>query len=231
MKTGAVAETAFKDPVFAGLTEEIRNDVIRLTEWRRFADGERLCGHGEPTDGVYIVVAGHLCLSATANDGRQHVLDIYSPGTWIGESSVLDGGPRACDNYSYGVVEILQLRPANLELLLERHYPLARAIMRLEAQRIRALVDLVQVNFVKPIENRLAHRLFVFSRMSDLARDAGRTLEIELTQETIAQMIGATRQRVNQVLRRWQKAGIVDLLRGGGVHIRDRSSLEALSCL
>jgi CRP-like cAMP-binding protein len=223
------ANALVADPAFRHLPREATADILRVAELRSFEDGQRLCSRGEDSDGIYIIVSGNLCLSATTEDGRQHVIDIYSPGVWIGESSVLDQGPRACDTYAVGPTVILQLHPSDVETLMQKHYAVARALLRLEAARLRTLVEVIQINSARQIESRLAFRLLHFCRTSDKVRDVGSKIEIELTQETIASMIGSTRQRVNQLLRQWRKEGLVELTKSGRVNVCDRERLAEKS--
>jgi CRP/FNR family transcriptional regulator, cyclic AMP receptor protein len=92
---------------------------------------------------LYCVIKGSIRLSGISVDDKVTVLDFYGPGIWLGEVSVLDGLPRIHDAHAQGATLLLQVTPADLEELLFRHPALSRAIIRLEAYRLRILLTAI----------------------------------------------------------------------------------------
>ena len=213
---------------FADLSETIREDILAHARKRALVSGERLFLRGDKPDGVYGVLQGCLCVSGINRNGRQTVLDFYGPGSWIGEVSVLEGWPRLLDAEADGSTVVLQIRPEDLETLLARHPALSRALLRLEAQRLRILLTAIEQYSTQSLEQRLATRLLMLAASHGVPSQQGLKIDLHLSQETLAQLIGATRQRVNTILKDLERKGLVEQ-RYGSILIRDTAKLEVLA--
>lgn len=216
------------NPWFAALPEVTRNDILAHAIRRTLAAGERPFSRGDQSDGVYGVIEGCIRVSGTNRSGRETVLDFYGPGSWIGEVSTLEGAPRIHDADAYGATRVLQVSPEDLEDLLACHPVLCRAVLRLEAQRLRILLTALESYSTQTLEQRLANRLLMLAGFHGVQGPEGLRINLHLPQETLAQLIGATRQRVNGILREWEIEGVI-AQRFGHIQIRDRSRLEALA--
>jgi CRP-like cAMP-binding protein len=192
------------------------------------APGERLFSRGDRSDGVYGVLAGAVRVSGVSLGGRETVLDFYGPGSWIGEVSTLEGQPRQHDAHAHGTTSLLQVSPDDLEALLAMHPALSRAFLRLEARRLRIVLTALEQYSVQSLEQRLANRLLMLAGPHGAASPEGVKIRLRLSQDTLAQLIGCSRQRVNQILRRWERDGVVEQ-RYGHITLREQVKLEKLA--
>lgn len=213
---------------FASLPESIRSEVLARTQRRSFASGERIYARGDDSDGMYGVVEGSVRVSGLSVEGRQTVLDFYGPGSWFGEVAMVDGLPRSHDADAHGPTVLLQLRPADFEAVVDHHPIFGRAFSRLVALRLRILLMALEQYSAQSLEQRLASRLLMLTGPYGVAGPEGVRIELHLPQETLAQLIGSTRQRVNQILRSWEAKGILDQ-EYGRIVLLDQDRLEVLA--
>jgi len=217
-----------KNPWFAGLSETVRDDVLARVQPKGLARGDCLFRRGDASDGVYGVLEGTLRLSGTSKEGREAVLDFYEPGAWIGEISSLDGLPRTHDAYAHVPTRVLHLSLKHLEALLERYPELSRHLLRLECRRLRLLLGEVEAFSLNTLEQRLAGRLLMLAEAYGSPTAWGQRIELHLSQELLAQLVGVSRQRVNQIFKAWEIDGLVEQ-RYGRVLLLDRGRLDALA--
>jgi CRP-like cAMP-binding protein len=156
------------------------------------------------------------------------VLDFYGPGSWFGEVATLDGFPRMFDAHANGSALLLQVTPVDLEKLLAAHPALSRALLRLEATRLRILLTAIEMYSTQTMEQRLANRLLMLAVSYGVSNSDGVKIELHLPQETLAQLIGATRQRANQILKNWEHDGILEQ-KYGQILLLHRARLEKLA--
>lgn len=213
---------------FDSLSESVRRDVLARARKRRLAPGEKLFVRGQEADGMYGVIEGSVRVSGVSTQGRETVLDFYGPGSWFGDVSMLDGLPRAHDADAHGGALILHVQLSDFEELLAIHPELSRALLRLEALRVRLMLMALEQYSAQSLEQRLASRLLMLSGPYGTQNSEGLRIDLHLPQETLAQLIGSTRQRVNQILKSWETHKIIDQ-KYGRILVVDQDKLERLS--
>lgn len=213
---------------FSELPEDVRSEVLSRTVVRELSQGERLHARGDEADGMYCVVSGAVRCSGLVADGREIVLDIYGPGVWFGEVAAFDGMPRAYSADAYEATTLRHLPSSDLEDLLARHAVLSRSLLRMEAQRLRILLAALEAYSTQPLEQRLASRLLMLAGQYGMSTTRGIRIQLHISQEALAQLIGATRQRVNQILKGWENDGIL-YQRYGETILTDVTRLEKIA--
>jgi CRP-like cAMP-binding protein len=206
----------------------MRAAIEARAQQRVLQPGERLYSRGEQSDGMFGVIEGSIRVSIVSPGGVQIVLDFYGPGSWFGEVSTLDEMPRNHDAEAHIPTTLLQLSPADAEELIASYPAFGRALLRLEAQRLRILLTALGLYSTHSLEHRLANRLLMLAGSYGVPGDQGQKIELHLPQETLAQLIGSTRQRVNQILKTWEKRGIVQQHYGHLV-LLNQARLEAIA--
>lgn len=192
---------------FDSLPEAVQHHMLARARRRELTPGQRLYSRGDPPDGFYGVLEGSIRVSGIGAEGQEAVLDFYGPGSWFGEVSLFDGLPRSHDAHASETnlpTRLLQIAAADLEELLTVHPALSRSLLQLEALRVRILLQAIESYSTQSLEQRLANRLLMLAAAHGVTTAEGVRIELHLPQETLAQMIGATRQRVNQILKNWE---------------------------
>ncbi|SEB19020.1 Crp/Fnr family transcriptional regulator [Variovorax sp. YR216] len=202
------------NPWFAELAAEIRDDVFARVRRRELAQGQYLFRRGDAYEGFYGVLDGSVRISGVTRGGQEAILTFYEPGAWFGEISAFDGLPRTHDAQAHKPTTLLWLQPADFEALLDRHPALPRLFLRLECARLRLVAGAFEEFSTQSFEARLASRLLALAEGFGASNSHGVRIELHLSQETLAQLVGATRQRINQVLQDWARDGLVEQHRG-----------------
>ena len=201
----------------AAVDEAVVDDVVAGGSMHELQCGTCLFRRGDAYDGVYVVLEGSVRTSGMTREGREVILTLHAPGAWFGEISAFDGLPRTHDLYAHTHSLLLRLRPTEFEDLLQRHPALSSVFLRLECARLRLALAALEDFSTQGFEQRLAARLLDLAGAFGTTVSTGVRIELHLPQEVLASMVGSTRQRVNQVLIRWERAGLT---------ARDRSRLK-----
>ncbi|MCY1399996.1 cAMP receptor protein [compost metagenome] len=216
------------NPWIATLAQGDREETLARSNLRNLPAGRCLYRRGELSDGAYIILDGIIRLSNTSADGHEAVLNFYEPGNWIGEVSMIDGLPRTHDAFAHAQSVVLQVTPPHFEELLARHPSFSRQVLSLECLRLRAMLVAFSSFSTQSLEQRLAGRLLGLGVSFGSPGAQGLQIDLHLSQETMAQLIGATRQRVNQVLKKWEAEGMIEH-RYGRVTVLDQAMLEKVA--
>lgn len=213
---------------FETLPENVKSEVLKKSQKREIAEDQRLYSRGDPADGFYCVLEGCIRCSGVSGDGHESVLDFYGPKIWFGEVAMLDGALRSQDAVAQTRSLLLQITPDILEELLESHPSFSRGLLKLEATRLRVLLAAIEAYASQTLEQRLANRLLMLELSFGTKTEDGIRIELHLPQEVLAQLIGATRQRVNQILGKWTASKLISH-QYGKVILRDRDRLRRLA--
>lgn len=198
--------------------------VLDAARGRSFAKNEIVFNEGDRSDSVHLIESGHLAVVVSTPDGDLATLNVLGPGNWFGELSMLREQlptPRSATVMSLDASQTLVLTHSAFHRLCEVHPQIERLVGNLMAARIRKLsADLLEARYLD-LDRRLCGRLL---DLVDVFDDRGSGPVIPLTQDQLADMVGATRPSVNQILQRLTLEGIVEVGRGK-VTIHDEAGL------
>ncbi|GAB7191722.1 Crp/Fnr family transcriptional regulator [Kineococcus sp. NUM-3379] len=187
-------------PLFAALDDEAAAELLSSMETVHLDRGQVLFSEGEPGHRVYVIREGKIKLGRSAPDGRENLLAIMGPGEMFGELSLFDPGPRTSSARAVAETELLALSHDEMLEWLARRPEVARHLLQALAQRLRrtnvALADLVFTD----VPGRVAKALLDLSRRFGRPIGDGVLVAHDLTQEELAQLVGASRETVNKAL-------------------------------
>lgn len=212
---------------FSTLSPSLRHDILRCSFVKRYKDGDLICARGDPADAWSAVARGAVRVSSTSITGKQVTLTYVEPGIWFGDVAIFDGERRTHDAYAHGDTSMLSVSRADLQKILAVHVELYEALLRLHARRIRQLFGLVEDLNTLPLRARLAKQLVHLVRsygVPSLADGREVRIGLHLAQEELAQLLGASRQRVNQELKTLEREEIIRI-EPGGLVVRSRDAL------
>src|SRR4029079_10446840 len=173
------------------------------------ADGAPLGTRGGPAEQWCGVARGAVGVSNVTLSGKQVVLTYVEPVTWFGDIALFDGLPRTHDAHAHGETTLLVVRKADFRELLSQHPELYEALLRLNCRRLRLLFDVVEDLNTRPLASRLAKQILLLARSYGIAQGEEIRIVWQLAQEDLAQLLGASRQRVNQELKSFERDGAV----------------------
>ena len=212
---------------FGSLSPSLRHDILRCVYVKRFKDGELIAARGESPEGWMACAKGAVRVSSTSIAGKLVTLTYLEPGVWFGDVAIFDGDRRTHDAYAHGASTIVCVSRADFKKILALHTELYEALLRLQARRIRQLFGLVEDLNTLPLRARLAKQLLHQVRsygVPSLSNAHEMRIGLQLAQEELAQLLGASRQRVNQELKTMEREEAIRI-EPGGLVIRDRELL------
>lgn len=187
-------------PLFAALDDEAAGALLASMTRTQVSRSEVLFHEGEPGDRLYVIIEGKVKLGRTSGDGRENLLAILGPGEMFGELSLFDPGPRNATATAVSEAVLVGLGSDDLGTWLTGRPDVARQLLRALARRLRrtneALADLV----FSDVPGRVAKALLDLSERFGRPAEDGLRVAHDLTQEELAQLVGASRETVNKAL-------------------------------
>jgi CRP-like cAMP-binding protein len=194
---------------FSKLSAPLRADILSRATVRRLEDGAHLASRGTPAGDWVGVAKGAVRVSSVSLAGRQITLTYVEPGTWFGDIALFDDLPRTHDANAHGATTLLSVRKADFKALLATHVELYDALLRLNCRRLRLMFDVIEDLNTLPLAARLAKQILLLARSYGVPQGEEIRIGLQLAQEDLAQLLGASRQRVNQELKGFEREGAV----------------------
>jgi CRP/FNR family transcriptional regulator, cyclic AMP receptor protein len=206
-----VDETLARAGIFQGVEPSAAEALARTLEPVEFARGQEIFSEGQPGDRLYIILSGKVKIGRRAPDGRENLLAVMGPSDMFGELSIFDPGPRTSSVVAVTDVRAVSLdRPALREWIAKRP-EIAEQLLRVLARRLRRTNNMLADLIFTDVPGRVAKELLRLAKRFG-SQDGG-LLRVthDLTQEEIAQLVGASRETVNKALADFAHRGWVRL--------------------
>jgi CRP/FNR family cyclic AMP-dependent transcriptional regulator len=199
----------------AGLFQGVeRSAVTALTRQLRpvdFPRGHVIFAEGEPGDRLYIIISGKVKIGRRYADGRENLLTIMGPSDMFGELSIFDPGPRTSTATTITEVRAASMDRDALRAWIADRPEIAERLLRVLARRLRRtnsnLTDLIFID----VSGRVAKRLLGLAQRFGTREGGAMRLTHDLTEEELAQLVGATRETVNKALADFAHRGWIQL--------------------
>jgi CRP/FNR family transcriptional regulator len=187
-------------PLFEGLDEESARALRRQMSDVKLSRGEHLFLEDQEGDRLYVVLDGKIKLTRTASDGRENLLSVLGPGEMFGELSLFDPRPRTSTASAVTDASVAALAHGALREWLKSHPDVSWHMLQALARRLRRANDVVADLVFTDVPGRVAKNLLdLANRFGQQERD-GLHVHHDLTQEELAQLVGASRETVNKAL-------------------------------
>jgi CRP/FNR family transcriptional regulator, cyclic AMP receptor protein len=203
-----------QSPLFAGIDEASRRELVGHALLRSFGPGESICRLGDAGWSMMAVVAGTVRISLPTVKGKEMILADLPPGELFGEIAMLDGKPRSANATALTRCELLVLERRHVLPFLEKNPAVCLRLMETLCGRIRRSDERMADIAFFDLPTRLAKVLLNYPAK------AGAAMKLSLSQRELAEMAGGTRENVNRCLRDWQRRGIVDSKDGWTIILR-----------
>jgi len=187
-------------PLFSGLDDEAASALESSMSSSSLRRGEILFSEGDDGNQLYVVTEGKIKLGRTSQDGRENLLAILGPGQMFGELSFFDPGPRSATATAVTDVELKSLGHEALSPVLNAHPDVAHALLNQLAGRLRRTNEVVGDLVFSDVPGRVAKALLDLASRFGRRADDGIHVNHDLTQEELAQLVGASRETVNKAL-------------------------------
>jgi CRP/FNR family cyclic AMP-dependent transcriptional regulator len=216
--TTAFEELLGRSVLFRGFDQQALAPVLAAARVVRLDRHDVVFAEGDPAEEAYVVSTGRIALVKRSPDGRESLIALMEPGDLFGEMPLFDGGGRSTEARAIEPTELLALPyPAVKAALVERPQLLLK-VVELLARRLRAADEALADSMFLDVPGRTAKRLL------ELAGDA-QEFTLPVTQEELAGLVGASRERVNKAIATFLRLGWLEQ-RGRRYRIRDRAQLQ-----
>jgi CRP/FNR family transcriptional regulator, cyclic AMP receptor protein len=206
-----VDEILARAGIFQGVEPSAVAALITQLQPVDFPRGDTVFAEGEPGDRLYIIVSGKVKIARRSPDGRENLLTILGPPDMFGELSVFDPGPRTSSVVTITAVRAVSMDRAALRAWIAERPQIAEQLLRVLARRLRRtntnLADLIFTD----VPGRVAKQLLALAQRFGTQEDGGLRVTHDLTQEEIAQLVGASRETVNKALTDFAHRGWIRL--------------------
>ena len=210
-------------PLFADLSEADLTRFGEVTREREYPKNSVILFEDDPGDALYIVSTGQVKVVLIGEDGREVILSVLGDGDFFGEMSLIDDEPRSAHVIAMRDSHLLVLRRDDFQSQLEQHPKVALELLRVLVQRLRRADEKIGGLVLLDVNGRVAQLLL------DLAEESGGPkITRKLTHQTIAQMIGSSRETVSRAMRELVDRGLIDVSRRE-ITIKDHDALRALA--
>jgi CRP/FNR family cyclic AMP-dependent transcriptional regulator len=187
-------------PLFSALDDEAATALRGSMSETKLRRGDVLFHEGDAGDRLYIVMDGKVKLGRTSSDGRENLLAILGPGQMFGELSLFDPGPRSATVTAVTDASFASLSHEDLLRWLEGRPQVARGLLAQIAGRLRKANDVNADLVFSDVPGRVAKALLDLADRFGRTADDGVHVHHDLTQEELAQLVGASRETVNKAL-------------------------------
>jgi len=204
-------EVLKKAPLFTGLDDEAASALSSTMGTVRLNKGDVLFHEGDSGDRLYVVVSGKVKLGRSGSAGRENLLAVLGPGQMFGELSLFDPGPRSTTATAVTSCEIRTLEHDELKGWLAGRPEVAQGLLGQLAARLRRANDVVADLVFSDVPGRVAKQLLELANRFGDKRDDGVHVHHDLTQEELAQLVGASRETVNKALADFAARGWIRL--------------------
>jgi CRP-like cAMP-binding protein len=202
-----VDDVVRRAPLFAGLDDDAA-DALRATMTPvRVRRGQAVFAEGEPGDRLFVITSGKVKLGQTSGDGRENLLAVLGPGEMFGELSLFDPGERTSTATALNDATLLGLGQRDLRPWLTGRPVVAEALLQALAQRLRRTNEAMSDLVFSDVPGRVAKALLDLSEKFGRPAPDGLLVAHDLTQEELAQLVGASRETVNKALADFAQRG------------------------
>jgi CRP/FNR family transcriptional regulator len=200
-----------RSPLLEGLSaadaDVLRQHVRTLSMHR----GERLFAEGDIGDQVYFVIEGKVKLTRAAPDGRENMISVHGPGDMFGELAMFDPTYRTASATVVTDARLVMLAHDDLRKSLDTRPAVAMHLLKALAQRLRRITE-INANLVfTDVPGRVAKALLELADKFGVPTQDGLQVNHDLTQEELAQLVGASRETVNKALADFAARGWIAL--------------------
>ena len=227
MKADVALQTLAASELFSDLSEAELRELEQSTRLIMLRRGELLYMQGDPRRSLHQLKSGRIKLSRISVDGKEFILDLVAPGEIFGEMTLLEDEPRDTMAVALEDSQVLAISVAKIEALLQRRPELIWKVAKLIGRRRKRFESRMASLLFKKVPSRLASVLLELGEEHGTSDSRGMLLPIQLNQQEIGNLIGASREIVNQTLADFRRRGFIGQ-EGRQLIIRHQQPLQQL---
>jgi CRP-like cAMP-binding protein len=205
--------------LFAAMPKDVLNELAEKTTVRELARNEVLFSQGDASSSLYVIADGRIAIASQSGDGRETVIAVLEQGGLFGDMPLFDDAPRMADARALVDTTVVELEYEPVREVLRARPELLWVIVRLLVERLRATDEALAELVFLDVPARTAKRLLELSAGDD-------RFTLPVTQEELASMVGASRERVNKAISLFVRLDWLALEGRNHYRIIDRQAME-----
>ena len=202
----------------AGLNETLHGSTIPA--------GTHFITAEQPGEVVYVILEGTVKIYVSQEDGREVILAFLGRGDTVGEMSLIDSAGRSANVVTTERSRLLWMDRATFQGCLRTLTPLANNLVRLLANRLRFANEQIQALCTLDVPGRVARQILALADRYGSQEAGGEvTIPLRLTQSDLGEIVGASRERVNQVVVELKQRGAISVDTNHRIRVHNRRDL------
>ncbi|MEW5867926.1 MAG: Crp/Fnr family transcriptional regulator [Chloroflexota bacterium] len=215
--------------LFHGLEPDQLNWISERLYCRTYPGGASIITAEQPGEVIYIIRSGTVKIHVEQADGTDVILAILGPGDVVGEMSLIDSSGRSASVITLEESQLIWMAGSTFQECLRNFLPVSQNLVRILSTRVRLANELIQALATLDVHGRVARQMLAFAERYGRSGDNGDLLiPIRLTQSDIADLVGASRKRVNQVMVTFKQQGYISVDEKSRITVHDRKALARL---
>lgn len=211
--------------VFESLSEGDLEEVNSLVSVMPFSKKQLIFSEGDAPDWFYAVSEGKIKITKLSQDGKEIILEIIQPGELFGAVAVLKGFPYPANAVAMEESKVLKISRKNLMLMLDRFPDLMFNLIQNMGERLRESHETTKNIALEKVGSRIAALLLKLSEQMGTETPDGVEINMRLTKQDIAEMVGTTVETSIRTMSRFKKLGYI-MEKAGKIVVTNPSGLE-----
>jgi CRP/FNR family transcriptional regulator, cyclic AMP receptor protein len=215
--------------LFQGLSVEQLVELNGLLRSSSIPAGSHFITAEQPGEVVYVLLEGTVKIYVTQADGREVILAFLGRGDTVGEMSLVDSAGRSANVVTTEPSRVLWMDRATFQTCLRTLAPLANNLVRLLSHRLRFANEQIQALCTLDVPGRVARQILALADRYGIPEPGGGVrIALRLTQSDLAELVGASRERVNQVIVDFKQRGLVSVDPDHHIRVHRKKELARL---
>lgn len=198
-----------QNPIFASLMTEQLAEIADRLVIRNYQRGATIIHQDEPGSMLYIIVNGNVKITTASSDGEELILALLTDNDFFGELSLLDGQPHSASATAMETTQVVTLNREEFLEVIAKNPEMVNNILVVLSNRLRRTNTMFEDAVFLQLPARLSKRLLELGEQHGLKTDSGLEIELRLTQQDLANFLGASRVAINRLLRQLHDSGLI----------------------
>lgn len=190
---------------FSGLQEEDLEQITNISMERRYKKNMIIFMEGDPGEAFYYIKSGKVKIFRAYEDGREHIIHIFGEGDVFGEATLFNNIPYPASALVYEDAVIGVIKNKDLENLIKRNSELALKIIKLLSGKLVLSQHKIRDLTFNDVFARTASQILKLAREYGKKTDSGIMIDMPLSRQELADMVGTTRETVSRAISKFKK--------------------------
>jgi CRP-like cAMP-binding protein len=215
-------------PFFETLTQQEAREISRYLINEEFRKKQLIFSEGDPSEWLFVVIKGKVKITKLSNEGKEIILEIISPLDFFGGVAVVRGFPYPANAVAMESTRTLKVSRRNLMTIMDRFPNLMFSMAVNIGDRIKGSHEMLKSIALEKVESRIASLLIKLADKAGERTADGILINMNLTKQDIAEMVGTTVETSIRTTSKLSKAGILSS-KAGKIVIKDIEKLRFLT--